>query len=335
MYWTDRGKKYGKSLDTEDRIEAEVKEREENKKRKAGADGSVVEGVRWDTFKEEFLKEYKDATLVNHKNTIRLFERFCKPTTISSLTYRDAKKFKTSLMSAVSEKTKKPFSSTYINIQIKNIHCAFEEALKMGYVTSNIFSQVKQIDVTERVPRYLTIDQVKTLKKAARNSKHPDLYLMTLIFLHTGVRKQELLNLKVSSFDLSKGIMFLHGSETWDPKERQEHAIGLHKDVAGELRKHLQKRRGETSPYLFPGRVPGRPRHKDAFGSLYNRLLKRAGIPYTGCHIARHTFATHYQGREKTKQRILGHKDPRTTQRYSHITPEELREVRGFNYGEK
>ena len=148
---------------------------------------------------------------------------------------------------------------------------------------------------------------------------------MVLFFLYTGIRKQELINLKWSAIDLDRELMYLHGSEGWEPKDREEHAIGLHQDIIKAL-----KRREMGVGYIFTGKAGKRDAY--ATGRLFNRLYKRAGIDATGCHILRHSFATHFQGREKALQRILGHSDPRTTQRYSHVTQEELLAVKNIKY---
>ena len=87
----------------------------------------------------------------------------------------------------------------------------------------------------------------------------------------------------------------------------------------------------QVEPTQSTGKA-GKRRDARATGRLFNVLYKRAGITASGCHILRHSFATHFQGREKALQRVLGHSDPRTTQRYSHVTPEELAAVKDLEY---
>ena len=285
-----------------------------------------MDGIPWRQFKPEFLKEYRGRTLEIYESTFRLFENLSTPTVVSAYTYNHAKEFKASLRAYVSPATKRPLKDNSVNIHLRNMHSAFNEAVRLKYVLKNPFADVRPIPVTKRVPRYLSIEQVRHLLAVAKKSTHPDIYPMLMFFLYTGMRLQELTNLKWTAFDLDRGVMYLHGSEGWEPKDREEHAIGLHGGIA-----KLLKRRESREGYVFTGKA-GKRRDARATGRLFNVLYKRAGITASGCHILRHSFATHFQGREKALQRVLGHSDPRTTQRYSHVTPEELDAVKDLEY---
>lgn len=333
--WVDSsGTQRGESTKKKTRPEAEVVQNIKDKQRVAIDTNSIVAGVPWIKFEKEFLETYSGKTLEAYTSACAHFRNIVKPTTVSALTYNDAKNFKTGLSKytyVFRKKTKdsleirKPLKPNSINIYLRPLHTAFAEAVRMGYATKNIFEEVEQINVTKRVPRYMTLDQVRRLKDIARESPHQDIYLMLLFLIYTGVRKQEMMNLRWSAIDLDREMMYLHGSETWEPKDREEHAIGLHADLVEAL-----KKRGRTSPYIFPGKNGLRDKH--SIGRLFNRLYRRAGIEVTGLHIIRHTFATHFQGAEKTLQRVLGHSDPATTQRYRHVTPEDLQSVKNAPY---
>lgn len=297
----------------------------------------------WKDFKPEFLAEYKGSTLENYNYTFGRFEKICQPGRLSVLTYSDAKTWRAAMENWTYNKSRsrkadaKPqpvrLSPTTINIDIRNMRTAWAEAMRLGYVHENIFKDVREISITRRLPRYLKIEEVRALKAEARASLSPDAYLIVLLFLHAGIRLQELINLRWESFDLERHIMYLHGSETWDPKDREENAIGLHDDLVAEL-----GRRPRASDYVFPGRTNGphnrhgARRHERTTIGLLNRLYKRAGIKATGCHILRHTFATHSGLSQKALQKVLGHSDPRTTMIYAHVTREDLLAIKNVSY---
>ena len=329
-YWyygwvDDAGVQHGISLKVTGRIEAEVAQGIKDRQRNSDGTGSIIKGIPWKQFKIEFLAEYRGNTLEIYKDSFRYFDELARPTIMSDFTYGEAKAFKAKLREHVSKRTKQPLKDNSVNIVLRNMHTAFGEAVKLKYCASNPFEQVKQIPVTKRVPRYLTPDQVRALKQAAMNSPTADTYLMVLFLIHTGVRRQEMLTLKWSAINLERGIIYLHGTEEAEPKDREEHAIGLHPDLIKAL-----KKRPRRSEFVFPGQHG--QRDEDSVTRLFNRLYKRAGIAARGCHILRHTFATNFPGNPKVLQRILGHSDPRTTERYQHITPEELLAVRNLNY---
>lgn len=316
-----------KSLGTKDKSVAIQRMAEELRSRDDGQAGLTIRGVTWGTFRQKFLAEYSGSTLIKYENAFAYWERIARPAVLQELTYLDAKNFKGALIGLTSKTKNSPFAPGYINTILRCLHTAFQEAVTMGYMKRNIFEDVKQIPETKRVPRYMTLEEARHFKDFTAKAGHPDIHLMTLFLLHTGIRKQELLNLRWTAIDMRREVMYLHGAEGWEPKDREEHAIGLHPDIVAELRK-----RDHGKGLMFPGRHGG-VRDKDAVGRLFNGYLRRAGIAYTGVHINRHTFATHFQGPEKVLQRVLGHSDPRTTQRYRHVTPEELLAVRNTNYG--
>jgi integrase len=329
-YWTDEnGKKHGKSLETTDKLIASVKKGKEDEKILYGKEGFPNRETLWDDFKPQFLDGYKLGSRIRylHSNTLEFFEKIISPIKLAKIKYAEAKKFRDEMQKHISKKTSKPLSGNTINIHLRNMHTFFEEAKRMNLVGENPFDDVQSIEITKRVPRYLTLEQVTKLKEAARTSDHPDLYLMVLFFLHAAIRLGEMVNLRWSSVDLERQVFFLHESENFDPKDREEHAIGLHPDLMKEL-----KKRPRVSEYIFPGRQESGRRSKTEVVRLFNRLYKRAGIPYTGAHVLRHTFATHFNGPDQAVQQILGHSDPKTTRRYRHVTREHLEAVRTFNY---
>jgi integrase len=68
----------------------------------------------------------------------------------------------------------------------------------------------------------------------------------------------------------------------------------------------------------------------DMVGMAFRRACKRAGIEDFRFHDLRHTFASHLimgGANPRTVQTLLGHKDLRMTMRYSHLSPEHLRDA--------
>ena len=68
----------------------------------------------------------------------------------------------------------------------------------------------------------------------------------------------------------------------------------------------------------------------DMVGMAFKRACKRAGIKDFRFHDLRHTFASHLimgGANPRTVQTLLGHKDLRMTMRYSHLSPEHLRDA--------
>ncbi len=81
-----------------------------------------------------------------------------------------------------------------------------------------------------------------------------------------------------------------------------------------------------TSPFLFPGKVPGKPLQeiKKAWGTI----RKKADIPDVRLHDLRHTHASYLVSSGLSLSivgKLLGHTQASTTQRYAHLADEPLR----------
>ena len=88
----------------------------------------------------------------------------------------------------------------------------------------------------------------------------------------------------------------------------------------------MKERRESRSDLMFPAREGGKWEHRNARRSYYC-LLKRLGLPRTGFHRLRHTFATQYlrHGGDVVRLSIiLGHSEMSTTQKYLHLFTEDL-----------
>lgn len=99
-----------------------------------------------------------------------------------------------------------------------------------------------------------------------------------------------------------------------------------------ELRKVLfrfvqvKERSAVKSELMFPARDGGSWDHRNARRS-YNCLLKQLGLPKSGFHLLRHTFATQdlRNGGEVVRLSIiLGHSEISTTMKYLHLLTEDL-----------
>jgi integrase len=89
-----------------------------------------------------------------------------------------------------------------------------------------------------------------------------------------------------------------------------------------------QQERQPSNPYVFPGRVPGRPLNNP--NKTFQRVLTAAGIENLRIHDPRHSFASLAVNAGVTLyqvQHLLGHASAQTTQRYAHLAGGALRQA--------
>ena len=160
--------------------------------------------------------------------------------------------------------------------------------------------------------RYLSGDELARLTAAL--AKHPDKQAATIIrvLLLTGARRGEVLGMKWVDLDLDRGIWSKPASST---KQGTDHVVPVSKPVC-QLLKGI-KTRGE---FVFPS--VGKTGHVVEIKKSWASLCKAAGIAGLRVHDLRHSFASQLVSSGASLPLIgalLGHSNPATTARYSHL----------------
>ena len=139
--------------------------------------------------------------------------------------------------------------------------------------------------------------------------------------LFTGMRKGELFKLKRVDIDYERNFITLE-----DPKGGPTQKIPMN----DEARKILESIPQTKSLYIFPGRNGGQ---RTNISKPANRIKKRAGLPkdFRPLHGLRHVYASMLASSGKVDlyvlQKLLCHKSPQMTQRYSHLRDEALKKA--------
>lgn len=186
-----------------------------------------------------------------------------------------------------------------------------------------------------RLPR--TLPKTLSEKEVDRLLAAPDLAApqglrdaaMLQIIYATGMRVSELTGLEMANLRLDEGYLIVFG------KRAKERPIPVGKAANEAVRAYLQQARslllGEhASPHLFVTRR-GKAMTRQAFWKLLKGYAAKAEVrtPFSP-HTLRHSFATHLLARGadlRSVQIMLGHADLTTTQIYTHVTRERLRQI--------
>jgi integrase/recombinase XerD len=181
------------------------------------------------------------------------------------------------------------------------------------------------------IPGVLSLSDVEKLLSAP-DGKTPegvrDLAMLEVLYA-TGIRVTELVSLQLNSVNFELGYLMVYGK---GGKERivpvGDKAIANLKEYMNTSRPSLLKSR--KSVYLFVTRRGGKMT-RQGFWKLIKGYASRTGIgKKISPHTLRHSFATHLLERGadlRTIQIMLGHSDISTTQIYTHIERERLKEI--------
>nr|WP_255663267.1 tyrosine recombinase [Komagataeibacter sp. FNDCR2] len=142
----------------------------------------------------------------------------------------------------------------------------------------------------------------------------------------SGLRISELLSLPRRALDAAPGMMLVRG------KGGRERMVPMSARARAAARALMDMDAGRESPYLFPGRGPARAMTRQGFDRIMHDVALRAGLDPARLspHVLRHSFATHLlaHGADlRALQVLLGHADIATTQIYTHVMLDRLRDA--------
>lgn len=203
--------------------------------------------------------------------------------------------------------------------------------VREGMVRENPVELLELPRLTRGLPKTLGEGEVERLLSAPNQAQALGLrdYAMFQVLYATGVRVSELVTLELVNLRLDEGYLVVFG------KRGKERPVPLGREANAALRTYLENGRrsllGErASPYVFVTKLGG-PMTRQAFWKLLKRYALKAAIRTNfSPHTLRHSFATHLlaHGADlRSVQIMLGHADLTTTQIYTHVTRERLRQV--------
>ena len=207
----------------------------------------------------------------------------------------------------------------------------YQHALREGWVNADPSAEIEAPRLGRPLPKSLTEAEVEALL-GAPDLDSPEGFrdrVMLEVLYAAGLRVSELVGLKPGQVSLNQGLVRIVG------KGGKERLVPLGEEAADWIRRFLDVPRaellkGRPGDALFPTRRgPGMTRQ--AFWYRIKLHARSAGISKAiSPHTLRHAFATHLvnHGADlRVVQLLLGHSDLSTTQIYTHVAKERLRQL--------
>ncbi|MBI4228395.1 MAG: site-specific tyrosine recombinase XerD [Deltaproteobacteria bacterium] len=190
---------------------------------------------------------------------------------------------------------------------------------------------IKTPRMKRSIPGFLSLEDVEKILSSPDPTSFEGIrdWAMLETLYASGIRASELVNLQLNSVNFELGYLTVYGKGS---KERLvptgDKARTALKDYLTLSRPNILKTR--TSPYLFVTRRGG-GMTRQGFWKILRNYASKCGInKKVSPHTIRHSFATHLLERGadlRTIQIMLGHSDISTTQIYTHIANERLKEI--------
>ncbi|HHT9135897.1 MAG TPA: tyrosine recombinase XerC [Candidatus Wunengus sp. YC60] len=229
---------------------------------------------------------------------------------------------------------KQDYSKTTIARKFVSIRSFYKFLCREGVLEFNPVESIRTPKLNRNLPEFMSINETETLLNV------PDLNTLLGIrdsammetLYSTGMRVSELGGLDVSDVDFSGGVVKVKG------KGKKERLLPIGNHALNAIQIYLDKRNSDSSvriasrnsKALFLNNRGGRLTERSV-ARMLEKYVKKAGMnSKISPHTFRHSFATHLLDRGadlRSVQELLGHANLSTTQIYTHITTERLKEV--------
>jgi integrase/recombinase XerD len=193
-----------------------------------------------------------------------------------------------------------------------------------NYIEKNPIEKITAPKLSKKLPEVLTISEIdKVFSKPDLTTKFGirDRAILEVLYA-CGLRVSELINLKISDLYLSEEAIRVFG------KGSKERIIPIGSSAINFINKYLLEgrpfleKKGKSFNYLFLNTFGGRISRMGLWNIIYKYVKEAKIIKQIHPHTFRHTFATHLlEGGADLRavQEMLGHADISTTQIYTHI----------------
>jgi len=274
-----------------------------------------------------FQKRYSENTIISYENDLNSFFEFLfleyKITDLKEIT---ASIVRTWLASLKENKC----SSKTVNRKISSLKSFFKYQLKIKNLSISPVAAIASLKVSRKLPSFI---QEKDLDTLLKHDYFPETFagktdfLIFEILYQTGIRRNELIQLKESDVDKSLAMIKVLG------KGNKERFIPVSIQLLNIIDEYILEKRKELSEvedFLLVNKKGEKLDPKYIYNVVKENLSRVSTNERKSPHILRHTFATHLtnNGAEiNAIKELLGHSSLAATQIYTNNSIEKLKEV--------
>lgn len=200
-------------------------------------------------------------------------------------------------------------------LQYASISFFFREILHKPFSFDEVPIKKKE----KQLPKVISKENIKQMIDCTDNLKHR---LIIKLLYSSGLRLQELINLKRKDIDFERGVLNVRKG-----KGKKDRVTLISENLKMDLLQYYSKEMF-TTEYVFEGRR-GEYTKKSVQKAL-DLAGRKIGIKVTP-HMLRHSFATHLleSGTDiRHIQKLLGHSDLKTTELYTHVSTKDLSNIK-------
>src|SRR5690606_4016386 len=258
-------------------------------------------------------KRYSESTIKTYKESIGIFFRYLNNPAFEEINNEDFEDFNKDYI------IERRYSASFQN-QVVNAVKLFFQNRQHRKLDIELIYRPKRAAV---LPNVLSKEEVKAILEAHGNIKHRT---MLILIYACGLRRSELLSLKVTDVDSKRGILLIKQA-----KGKKDRITPLSTKLVELLRQYYTAYKPRV--WLFEGQSKGQPYSAGSLQSVLKQALRKTRIQKpVSLHWLRHSYATHLleSGTDlRYIQELLGHNSSRTTEIYTHVSTKSLQKIKG------
>lgn len=265
-----------------------------------------------------------ENTLSAYGSDLRIFVQWLKTRSMLEVNHGDLSDF-------LASRFKEGIGSRSSARILSSLRRFYGYYIRENSITVDPTALIESPHIGRPLPSSLTEDDVELLLNAPETAHilgFRDKTMLEMLYA-TGLRVSELVNLALDQVSLRQGVVRVVG------KGNKERLVPVGEEAMSWLENYLNETRltllsGRQCSYIFVTNR-GDSMTRQAFWHIIKRYALKAGIDkHLSPHTLRHAFATHLlnHGADlRVVQLLLGHSDLSTTQIYTHIARERLKEL--------
>lgn len=274
------------------------------------------------SFKKEYLEFLRPMKSKRYLTSIELsfnqFIYFCSDISLKQMSTQIIDRF----ISTTFARTQRGAHHYY-----RTLKAAFNKAVEWNYFDTNQFTKVKFPRLTKVYPVFLTEDDLLII---LTNTPYEYLKDIFTVAFYTGMRLGELINMKWGWLDFFKNQITVKCSDEFVTKSKKERIVPMSEKVKTILTIRYQNSKHQFTDVVFY-RQEGRMLHQETISKQFKDAVRISNLnDKIHFHSLRHSFASLLVQRGVSLyvvKELLGHEDLATTQIYSHLQQQNLRDA--------
>lgn len=279
----------------------------------------------------EIEKNYSEHTITSYVKDVFDFEQFIlKEEFAPSLLEVKRKRLADYYLSHLDEQK---LSKKSIVRKISALRTFYNFLMLKGYIDINIFDKIETPKVSRRLPKILEDDEIMMLFKSINRNTPLGFrnYIILDLLFSSGLRASELCQMEVKDLKLNQRQILIHG------KGSKDRYVPIHLELEKDLRQYLTYTRPIllakgpiiNNDYVFIN-YRGTQLTERGLRVILKKIISDSGETYKiHPHMLRHAFATtllNHGADLRVVQELLGHEHLKSTQVYTHVSTEVLKE---------